>query len=284
MALVTVREILTPRPQGWAVGAFNVHNMEDVQAVVWAAEELKAPVILQVSESALKYAGAPYLAGIVKAAAEESTVPIALQLDHGRDFELIRAAVKAGFTSIMFDGSHLPYEENVRETRKVVELAHAHGLSVEGELGRVGGKEDNIEVATNEAFLTNPEQAAEFVEATGIDLLAPAVGTMHGLYRGEPKVDFERLQEIREVVAVPLVLHGGSDLPTEVIARVIKIGVDKINVGTDLKYAMTDGVREYLGEHPQEMEPRKVFGAARAKGKLLVGEKLKLFNSNKRCS
>ena len=204
----------------------------------------------------MKYAG-DLPSRIVKAAAEESTVPIALQLDHGRDSELIRAAVKAGFTSIMFDGSHLPYEENVRETRKVVELAHAHGLSVEGELGRVGGKEDNIEVATNEAFLTNPEQAAEFVEATGIDLLAPAVGTMHGLYRGEPKVDFERLQKIREVVAVPLVLHGGSDLPTEVIARVIKIGVDKINVGTDLKYAMTDGVREYLGEHPQEMEPRK---------------------------
>lgn len=279
MALLTVKEILIPKPEGWAVGAFNVHNMEDVQAVVWAAEELRAPVILLASESALRYAGARYIASIVKAAASEATIPMALQLDHGRDFDLIRECIEAGFTSIMYDGSHLPYAENVANTRRVVEMAKEYGLSVEGELGQIGGKEDHLEVASEDAALADPEQAAEFVELTGIDALAPAVGTVHGLYKGEPRVDLPRLARIRELVSVPLVLHGGSDLPREVIEEAIAIGVAKINVGTDLKIALTDGVRDFLQQHPEEYEPRKVFAAGRARGKLLAMEKMKLFGA-----
>lgn len=283
MPLVTVREILSPRPDGWAVGAFNVHNMEDVQAVVWAAEALRAPVIIQVSESALKYAGARYIANIVRAACNESSVPIALQLDHGRDLALIRAAIQAGFTSIMYDGSHLPYEENVVQTKIVVELAKEQGLSVEGELGKVGGKEDDLKVSSDDASLTDPEQAVEFAQATGIDVLAPAVGTVHGLYEGRPKIDFECLSRLRKLVSVPLALHGGSDLPLDVVRRAIDIGVDKINVGTDLKYAITDGIKEYLRENPDEFEPRKVFGAARRRGETLVREKICLFGASGRC-
>ena len=282
MALITVKEIFTPPPKGWAIGAFNVHNLEDVQAVVWAASELESPVIIQVSESAYKYAGGGYISSIVKAAAQETKVPIALQLDHGKDFNLILEAMRHGFTSVMIDGSHLPFEENIALTARVVENARKFGISVEGELGRVGGKEDDIEVSQSKAFLTDPDQAVTFVEETGIDLLAPAIGTMHGLYRGEPKIDFDRLAEIRSKVNVPLVLHGGSDLSEAIIERVINLGVAKINVGTDLKYAMTDGIKEYLAEKPDEFEPRKVFAAARAKGQALVMDKIRQFKSANR--
>ncbi|HHY10305.1 MAG TPA: class II fructose-bisphosphate aldolase [Firmicutes bacterium] len=279
MALVTVKEILTPKPAGWAVGAFNVHNLEDVQAVVWAAEKLEAPVIIQVSESALKYAGAAYISKIVQVAAGEAAVPIALQLDHGKSFELALKCMKLGFTSVMIDGSHLPFFENAALTKKVVAAARDYGVSVEGELGRVGGKEDDLDLAAGDAYLTEPNKAAQFVAETGIDLLAPAIGTLHGLYPGEPKIDFARLREIRKLVEVPLVLHGGSDLPRAIIEEVISSGVEKINVGTDLKYAVTNGIREFLERNPEEFEPRKVFGAARLKAEELVSKKIKLFKS-----
>lgn len=279
MSLVTTKEILTPQPQGWAIGAFNVHNLEDVHAVVWAAEKLQAPVIIQVSESALKYAGVAYISSIVKVAAEQCSIPIALQLDHGRSYEVALDCMKHGFTSVMIDGSHLPFKDNIALTKKVVDTAHDFGVSVEGELGRVGGKEDDIQVATSDAYLTNPDQAVEFVEATGIDLFAPAIGTMHGLYKGDPKIDFDRLRSIRKRIRVPLVLHGGSDLPVSVIEQAISIGIAKINVGTDLKYAMTDGIKEFLAENPSEFEPRKVFGAARSRAENIVMEKIRLFNS-----
>ncbi|NLV91952.1 MAG: class II fructose-bisphosphate aldolase [Firmicutes bacterium] len=279
MPLVTVKELLTPQPQGWAIGAFNVHNLEDVQAVVWAAEALKAPVILQASQSALTHADPAYISGIVHAAAKLTDLPIALQLDHGRSYALALDCMRKGFTSVMIDGSALPYEENVALTRRVVEAARHYGVSVEGELGIVGGKEDDISVREDQAVLTDPEQARDFIERTGIDIFAPAIGTAHGLYKGTPRIDFDRLQAIRSQVDVPLVLHGGSDLPESVIKRVIALGVTKINVGTDLKYAITDGIKEFIKANPEEFEPRKVFGAARAKGQQLVTEKIKLFGS-----
>ena len=279
MALVTAKELLLSRPPGQAVGAFNVHNMEDVQGVVWAAEELGTPVIVMASESALKYAGVPYIAQLVRTAAEAVSIPIALQLDHGSSFEIAKACIECGFTSVMIDGSRLPFAENAALTRQVVELAHAHGVSVEAELGRVGGKEDDLEVAAQDAFLTNPDEAVEFVRQTGIDVLAPAIGTVHGLYKGEPKLDFARLQEIAGKVDVPLVLHGGSDLPAEVLHETIRCGIAKVNIGTDLKYAITDGIKAYLKDNPEEFEPRKVFGAARDAGKRLVMEKIRLLNA-----
>ncbi|KLU39588.1 MAG: tagatose-bisphosphate aldolase [Peptococcaceae bacterium 1109] len=278
MALVTAKELLTPKPQGRAVGAFNVHNMEDVQAVIFAAEEMGTPVIVMASESALKYAGVAFIARLVQTAAEQVSIPIALQLDHGQDLDLLKACIDHGFTSVMIDGSRLPFEENVAVTREVVELAHAHGVSVEAELGRVGGKEDDISVAAHEAFLTDPDQAVEFVERTGIDVLAPAIGTAHGLYKGIPKLDFPRLKEIASKVDVPLVLHGGSDLSVEVLHETIRSGISKINIGTDLKYATTNGIKAYLEENPAEFEPRKVFAAARESARTLVLEKLRLLS------
>ena len=278
MALVTAKELLLSRPPGQAVGAFNVHNMEDVQGVVWAAEELGTPVIVMASESALKYAGVPYIGQLVRTAAEAVSIPIALQLDHGSSFEIAKACIECGFTSVMIDGSRLPFAENAALTRQVVELAHAHGVSVEAELGRVGGKEDDLEVAAQDAFLTNPDEAVEFVRQTGIDVLAPAIGTVHGLYKGEPKLDFARLREIARRVDVPLVLHGGSDLPVDALQEAIRCGIAKVNIGTDLKYAVTNGVRAYLKENPEEYEPRKVFAAGREAAKQLVMEKLRILS------
>jgi fructose-bisphosphate aldolase class II len=279
MALVTAKELLATRPQGRAVGGFNVHNMEDVQAVIWAAEELQTPVIVMASESTVKYAGAAFIASLVRTAAEQVRVPVALQLDHGHTVEIVKECIDHGFTSVMIDGSRLPFSENVALTREVVKLAHAHGVSVEAELGRVGGKEDDMDVAAHEAFLTNPDEAVEFVRLTGIDILAPAIGTAHGLYKGRPKLDFARLQEIAGKVDVPLVLHGGSDLPAEVLHETIRCGIAKVNIGTDLKYAITDGIKAYLKDNPEEFEPRKVFGAARDAGKRLVMEKIRLLNA-----
>ena len=268
MALVTAKDLLTPRVPGRAVGAFNVHNMEDVQAVVWAAEEMGTPVIVMASESALKYAGVPYIARLVQTAAEQVSVPIALQLDHGHSLEIVKACIQWGFTSVMIDGSRLPFAENVALTRSVVELAHAHGVSVEAELGRVGGKEDDLEVADRDAYLTDPGQAVEFVEQTGIDILAPAVGTAHGLYKGEPRLDFARLREIAARVDVPLVLHGGSVLPAETVRETIRCGIAKVNIGTDLKYA-TNGVEAFLQGHPEEFERAK-YSLPRDAAKQLV--------------
>ncbi len=274
MALVTAKEILTPRPRGWAVGAFNVHNLEDTQAVVWAAEKLQTPVIIQVSENALNYAGAPYISRIVQVAAGQAAVPVALQLDHAKSFEVALQCMRLGFTSVMIDGSHLPFAENVALTKKVVEAAKDFGVSVEGELGMVGGKEGDP--LDSQDYLTDPEQALEFVHTTGIDLFAPAIGTQHGRYPGEPNIDYERLERIRDLVPIPLALHGGSDLPTEVIIRLIDCGVEKINVGTDLKIAITSGLREFLQAHPSEHEPRRVFAAARARAQEVVMEKMRL--------
>ncbi len=225
MPLVTGIELLDDaRRRDYAVGAFNVNNMEIVQAIIAAAEEERSPVILQASQGAIKYAGIRYIRALVTAAAEEAKVPICLHLDHGPSFEQVMECLRYGFTSVMFDGSHLPYEENVRLTAKAVEAAHAVGVSVEGELGKIGGVEEEIRVEDWDVVLTDPEVVPDFVERTGVDYLAVAIGTKHGFYQGEPKLDFDRLARIHQLMPdLPLVLHGGSGVPEEHIRRAIPL-------------------------------------------------------------
>lgn len=280
MPLVPAHELLQRAYRdGYAVGAFNANNLEAVQAIVEAAEAERAPVILQASEGALRYAGLHLLAALARAAADAASVPVALHLDHGTRFETVVRCLRAGFTSVMFDGSHLPLERNIAETARVVEVAHAVGVSVEGEVGRLVGIEDDVAVDEREAALTDPEEAARFARETGVDFLAVAFGTRHGFYRGEPRLDFARLARIRERVDLPLVMHGGSGVPDEQVRRAIGLGVAKINVDTELRHAWVTTVRRLLAEQPDELDPRKVLGPARDAMRERVREKIRLFGS-----
>lgn len=282
MPLVTGIELLQDaQRRGYAVGAFNVNNMEIIQAIIAAAEEERSPVILQASQGAIKYAGIRYIRALVMAAAEEAKVPICLHLDHGPGFEQVMECLRYGFTSVMFDGSHLPYEENVRLTAKAVEAAHAVGVSVEGELGKIGGVEEDIRVEDWDMVLTDPETVPDFVERTGVDYLAVAIGTKHGFYKGEPKLDFQRLARIHELMPnLPLVLHGGSGIPEEHIRRAIPLGVRKINIDTELRAAFVGKAREIMEAKPEEIDPRKILGPAREAMKEKVKEKMRLFGSS----
>lgn len=282
MPLVTGIELLEDaRKRDYAVGAFNVNNMEIIQAIIAAAEEERSPVILQASQGAIKYAGIRYIRALVTAAAEEARVPICLHLDHGPSFEQVMECLRYGFTSVMFDGSHLPYEENVRLTAKAVEAAHAVGVSVEGELGKIGGVEEEIRVEDWDVVLTDPEVVPDFVQRTGVDYLAVAIGTKHGFYKGEPKLDFDRLARIHQLMPdLPLVLHGGSGIPEEHIRRAIPLGVRKINIDTELRAAFVGRAREIMAEKPQEIDPRKILGPAREAMKEKVKEKMRLFGSS----
>ncbi|HHV34050.1 MAG TPA: class II fructose-1,6-bisphosphate aldolase [Syntrophomonadaceae bacterium] len=280
MSLVTSSELLAKAEKGrYAVGAFNCNNMEIVQAIISAAEAERSPVIIQASQGAIKYAGLGYVTALVREAAMFSTVPVALHLDHGTDFKQVVNCLKSGFTSVMFDGSQLPLEENIRITRKVVEVAHAVGVSVEGELGRLRGTEDEINVSEREAFFTDPEEAVTFVQGTGIDALAPSIGTAHGRYRGKPDLDFQRLKKIRELTGVPLVLHGSSGVPGEDIRRAIELGVRKVNIDTDIREAFVKEIRHVLAVDQDEIDPRKVLGPARIKAAEVIREKIRLFGS-----
>lgn len=276
MSLVTTKEMLVhAQEEHYAVGAFNVENMEMIQAVLGAAERLRAPVIMQTTPSALKYAGADYFYGNVFAAARDSSVPIALHLDHGSDYSLAVQAVRAGYTSIMIDGSKLPLESNIQITKKVVELCDSAGVPVEAELGKVGGKEDDLEAGPGEAY-TDPEEAKFFVEQTGISSLAVAIGTAHGFYQGEPRLDLQRLSEIRQRVSVPLVLHGASGVPADAVAESIRRGICKVNYATELRAAYSAAARETIEQQPKLIDP-KVFGkAGREQVMELVMEKMKV--------
>lgn len=277
--LVSGREILqAARDGGYAVGAFNLNNMEIVQAIVEAAEEEQSPVIIQASQGALKYAGIEYIAGLARIAAEKATVPVALNLDHGTSFAQVVQCIRHGFTAVMIDGSQLPFEENIALTKKVVEVAHPNNVSVEAELGKIGGVEDDIVVSEREATFTDPDEAAEFVERTKCDALAVAIGTAHGLYKGEPKLDFERLKEIRQKTDVPLVLHGASGVPDEAI-KIARQYVSKINIDTELRVAFSKAITEYLKENPNEIDPRKILGPAKAAMKEVARAKMRLFGS-----
>ena len=279
MALVTSRQLLAEAQKGnYAVGAFNVENMEMVQAVVSAAEELRSPVILQTTPSTVKYADLDYFYANVKVAAERAGVPVVMHLDHGNSFELAMRALRAGYTSIMIDGSHNCFEENIAVTKAVVDACHPSNVPVEAELGKVGGKEDDLDGGEGGGY-TVPSEAVEFVNATGIDFLAVAIGTAHGIYKGVPKLDVERLSEIREVVSIPLVLHGTSGVPDEAVRECIKRGICKVNYATDLRIAFSRGVKEILGENPETIDPKKYNTCGREYVKKYVMDKMHVCGS-----
>lgn len=280
MPLVPAHELLRRAyREGYAVGAFNASNLEAVQAIVEAAEAERAPVILQASEGALRYAGLHLIAALARAAADAAPVPVALHLDHGSGLASVVRCLRVGFTSVMYDGSHLPLERNIAETARVVEVARAAGVSVEGEVGRLPGTEDGVAVDEREGALTDPEEAARFARETGVDALAVAFGTRHGFYRGEPHLDFERLACIRQRVDLPLVMHGGSGVPDEQVRRAIALGVAKVNVDTELRCALVSTLRRLLAEHPGELDPRRLLGPARDAMRQRVREKMRLFGS-----
>ena len=288
MPLVTTTEMFKKAyAENYAIGAFNVNNMELIQAITEAANEEKSPIILQVSAGARKYANPTYLLKLVEAAIIDTGLDIALHLDHGEDFEICKQCVDGGFTSVMIDGSKYDFEENVRLTKEVVDYAHSKGVVVEGELGKLAGVEDNIKVDARNATFTDPEEAAEFVARTGVDSLAIAIGTSHGAYKfkGDPYLDFERLKKIHELIPdTPLVLHGASTVlpefvkacnefggeipgaqgvPEDMIKEATKYGICKVNIDTDLRLAMTASIRKYLAENPADFDPRKYLGPAR---------------------
>lgn len=267
--------LLKAQREHYAVGAFNVENMEMVQAVIAAAKALDAPVIMQTTPSTLRYASPEYFYANAACAAEEAGVCAALHLDHGSDYALAVRTVHAGYTSVMIDGSQKPFEENVKITAEVVRMCSSVGIPVEAELGKVGGKEDDLDGGSGDAY-TDPMQAEAFTERTGISSLAVAIGTAHGFYKGEPKLDFGRLQEIREKVSVPLVLHGASGVPDEAVRESIRLGICKVNFATELRVAFTDGIKEVLEKHPDTIDPKKLGAAGREKVTALVMEKMKV--------
>ena len=300
MPLVTTKEMFEKSmKEGYAIGAFNVNNMEIIQAIVDAASKENSPVILQASSSAIKYARPNYLMKMVEAAAQETNIPIALHLDHGADFETCKACIDAGFTSVMIDGSKYDFEENVAITKKVVEYAHERGVVVEAELGKLAGIEDEVNVDASDAMYTDPEQAKEFVERTGCDSLAIAIGTSHGAYKfkGEAKLRFDILAKIKELIPnTPIVLHGASTVipelvgmcndyggnipgakgvPDEMLNQASKSGVSKINVDTDLRLAMTGAIRKVFAEDPSVFDPRKYLSPARDLIEQTVAHKIK---------
>ena len=280
MSLVTTTELLKNAQEGnYAIGAFNVENMEMVMAVIQAAEELNSPVILQTTPSTVKYAGLDYYLANAKVAAKRASIPVAMHLDHGSSFELAMQALRTGYTSIMIDGSHESFEDNIALSKAVVDASRPSGIPVEAELGKVGGKEDDLDGGEGSAY-TDPIEAKIFVDRTGVSSLAIAIGTAHGLYKGEPKLDLDRLSEIREVVSVPLVLHGGSGIPDETIIESIRRGICKVNYATELRIAYSEGVKKVLNENPETIDPKK-YGAEGLKCvKEFVKQKIVVCGSN----
>jgi fructose-bisphosphate aldolase class II len=284
MALVSMKDMLNTAVEGkYAVGQFNLNNLEFTQAILQAAQEEKSPVILGVSEGAARYMGGfKTVVAIVKALMDEYkvTVPVAIHLDHGSSFEKCVEAMYAGFTSVMIDGSHHPLEENIAITKQVVEVAHALGISVEAELGRIGGQEDDLIVDDADAMYAIPSECDQLVRETGVDCFAPALGSVHGPYKGEPNLGFDRMEEVQKLTGIPLVLHGGTGIPTHDIKRAISLGTAKINVNTESQITSAAAVRKVLAEKPNEYDPRKYLGPAREAIKETVKGKMREFGSS----
>ena len=277
--LVTSKQIiLDAQKGGYAIGAFNVENMEMVMAVIAAAEEAKSPVLMQTTPGTVKFAGLPMYYHMAKAAAENASVPVAIHLDHGDSFERAMAAYRVGYTSIMIDGSKLDFESNIALTKSVADACHAGGVPVEGELGRVGGKEDDLDNGDENPY-TDPAEAKEFVERTGVDYLAIGVGTAHGVYKGTPQVNMEVLSSIKEVVDIPLVLHGTSGVPDEQVSECVRRGICKVNYATDLRIAFTKGVKEYMAENPEAFDPKKYGAKGIEEVKKYVMQKMEVVGS-----
>ncbi|KGM28789.1 tagatose bisphosphate family class II aldolase [Photorhabdus luminescens] len=280
MYLISSRQMLKKAlREGYAVPAFNVHNLETVQVVAETAARLASPVILAGTPSTFSYAGTDYLVSICQDAARRHNLPLALHLDHHEELEDISHKVTAGVRSVMIDGSHLPFEENIRKVAEVVRFCHRYDVSVEAELGRLGGQEDDLQVSSADSFFTDPLAAKAFVARTGIDSLAVAIGSAHGLYHGEPRLDFDRLAAICEQVDIPLVLHGASGIPEVMIQQAIGLGVCKVNVATDLKIAFADAVKRYFIQHPDANDPRKYIAPGKQAMQAVVEEKIRICGS-----
>jgi len=304
MPLVNTKEILDKaNREGYAVGAFNINNMETVTAVVSAASELNSPVIIEVSESAIKYMGIEMASAMVSRLARDVRIPVALHLDHGKKWEIIILSIRNGFSSVMIDASDMEFEKNIEMTKKVVEIAHPAGVSVEAELGRLAGIEDDLSVAERESFLIDPEEAMRFTQETEVDFLAPAIGTSHGAFKfkGEAKLDFQRLKSVKENTQIPLVLHGASSVSEtlleraeksglvlqgakgvsdEVLKKAVSLGINKVNTDTDLRIAFTTGIRMVLLKNNSVFDPRKILGPGRDFMKETVKERIKLLGSD----
>lgn len=304
MPLVNTKEILEDANRGfYGVGAFNINDMEILQAIVEVAQEEKSPVIIATSEGAIKYAGIEYIFAMVKAAAEKVSVPISLHLDHGKDFNVILSCIRNGYTSVMIDASAYPFDQNVAKTKEIVNIAHRVGVSVEAELGKLSGVEDNVSVTERNAILVNPDEAKRFIELTDVDFLAPAIGTSHGAFKfkGAAKLDFDRLKKVKQLTGIPLVLHGASKVPQylldeisiyggkikgakgvpdDVLRDAIKLGINKVNTDTDIRLAMTAGIRKVLAENPEQFDPRKILGPAREEMKQVVRDRIKVLGSS----
>src|SRR6056297_1215649 len=261
MGLVPMHEILNKaNEEYYAVGGFNINNMEFLQGIIWAAEETNSPLILQASEGAIRYIGMDYVINMVKAAVKDTHIPVALHLDHGSSYEVIMKCIREGFSSVMFDGSKYSFEENIRLTQEVVKAAHSVGVTVEAELGKIGGSE-------------------EYVEKTEVDALAIAIGTAHGVYKGKPELDFDRLEEIKSILNMPLVLHGASGVPEEDIRKAVKLGINKVNVNTAFQQAFTAKIRELFENDPELYDPRKYCGPGRDAISEAVKEKIEMLGS-----
>ena len=281
MNLVPIADILQDaHEKTYAVGGFNINNMEFLQGIIRGAEELDSPLILQASEGAISYIGMDYVMKMVEAATDKTNIPVALHLDHGSDFDSIMRCIRAGFSSVMIDASKKPFEENIELTKKVVEAAHSVGVSVEAELGTIGGTEDDHTVEEKDAMYTDPDQAKQFVDETGVDALAIAIGTAHGVYKGEPELDFERLKTIKGLIDMPVVLHGASGISAKDLKTGVKHGVNKVNVNTAFQQAFTARVKEIFAEKPELYDPRKYCGPGRDAITEKVKQKIKTLGSD----
>ena len=283
MILSTREMLLKAQKEGYAVPAFNIHNLETLQVVAETAMEMRSPVIIAGTPSTIEdYAGPDYIKAMAEVASNKYNIPIAIHLDHFENVEAIKKDIDIGFRSCMIDASKYEFEKNIEIVKDVVEYAHKFDAVVEAELGKLGGREDDIEVDAKDAMYTNPDDALEFVNRTGVDSLAIAIWTAHGLYKGEPKLDFERLKEIREKVNVPLVLHGASDVPDELVEKAISLGICKVNIATDLKVPFSDAVKEYFKENPKSNDPRKYMTPGKEAMKKIVEHKIRVCGSENR--
>jgi len=285
MPLVTSKEILIDaQKNNYAAGAFNANNMEIVQAIIETAEEERSPVIVQASQGAIKYAGLDMIVSMVKTLAEQVSIPVVLHLDHGTDYYQNILCLRAGFTSLMFDGSKLPFDENVAMTKKVVEMAHVCGVPVEAEIGQIGkmdaSDEPGVARERIKEFMADPEEAARFVKMTEIDSLAAAVGTIHGCQEQIAKLDIERIEKIRDLTGVPLVLHGASGASDEEIKKGIAAGISKINIDTRIRMAFTKAAKELLADNPDEIDPRKMLAPAKEAAKEVIRGRIRVLGSN----
>ena len=283
MSLISTKQmLLNAQEKRYAIPAFNIHNLETIQVVLKATNDLKSPVILAATPSTVKYAGEEYLLAIIEQGSKLNNIPVTFHLDHHENVDDIKRIITLGCKSVMIDASKHPFVENVKIVKDIVDFAHNYGATVEAELGKLGGIEDDVIVNEKDSFLTDPSEAAEFVKLTGVDSLAIAIGTAHGLYKSEPKLDFDRLEKIRDVVDVPLVLHGASGVPFEAVQNAIDKGICKVNIATELKIPFSKSIKEYFNEHPEASDPRQYLVPAKKAMYDVVVKKIKMCKSEQK--